>query len=331
MENNKIEENPITPLGTENDQSNVDSSLKTAHENGSLNEKICKKIRHIVISGGGIAGFSFYGGLRETSKHNLWNINDIKTIYGTSIGAIFATIISLKYDWDILDDFLIKRPWHQVYNFDIQKLFLTFQSKGIFNKNVIKETFLPLFKGKDISIDVTLKEFYEITNIENHYFATNINSFDPVDFSYKTHPDWKLIDAIYSSCALPILLQPFITEDGCYSDGGLFTNYPVDYCIKNGADPDEILGVTRCSVLHLESLNITEHSSLIDYIFNIFYKVTESVLNDRKQITKIKYEIDVFAPPMSIYHIYFATSNMEERIRLINVGVESVSKLISTI
>ena len=288
-----------------------------------------KKIKHIVISGGGIAGFSFYGALRETEKNGLWNINDIQTMYGTSIGAIFTTIIALKYDWDILDDFLIKRPWHNVYQFDINKLFLTFQTKGIFNRDVIKETFLPLFKGKDISIDITLKEFYEITKIEMHYFSTNINRFLPVDFSYKTHPDWKVIDAIYCSCALPVLLQPFIKDDGCYSDGGFFSNYPIDECIKNGADSDEILGITRCSVVNLDSLNITEHSSLLDYIMNIFFKVTESIFNNRKKITKIKYEIDVNAAPMSIYHIFFATSNIEERIRLIQVGVDSISKLMS--
>jgi predicted acylesterase/phospholipase RssA len=288
-----------------------------------------KKIKHIVISGGGIAGFSFYGALRETEKHGLWNINDIESIYGTSIGAMFATIIAFKYDWDIIDDFLIKRPWHNVYQFDINKLFLTFQTKGIFNRDVIKETFLPLFKGKDISIDITMKEFYEITKIELHFFSTNVNTFVPVDFSYKTHPDWKVLDAVYCSCALPILLQPLITEDGCYSDGGFFSNYPINECIENCKDPDEILGITRCSIYKLEYLTITENSSLLDYIFNIFYKVTESVLNKRKDIKKIKNEIDVYAPPMSIYQIFFATSNVEERIRLIKVGVDSASKIIS--
>ena len=62
---------------------------------------------------------------------------------------------------------------------------------------------------------------------------------------------------------------------------------------------------------------------------NIFFKVTESIFNNRKKITKIKYEIDVNAAPMSIYHIFFATSNIEERIRLIQVGVDSISKLMS--
>jgi NTE family protein len=282
-----------------------------------------KKIRHIVVSGGGVAGFSFYGTLREASKQGLWHISDIKTLYGTSIGAVMTTIIALKYDWDILDDFLIKRPWQNIYHFDMHQIFLTFQNKGIFNKDVIKNSFLPLFKGKDISMDVTLKEFYDITNIELHYFATNVNKFEEIDFSYKTHPDWKVIDAIYASCALPLLLQPLITDDGCYSDGGIFSNYPVAHCIKNGADPEEIFGINRCSVLQLDTLNITENSSIIDYVFNIVNKIVERVLNNRKETIKIRKEIVIKAPTMSLYNIYLAASTVDERIRLIQRGVDA--------
>lgn len=280
-------------------------------------------IKHIVISGGGIAGFSFYGALRESAKNGVWDIQNIKTIYGTSVGSLFATIISLKYDWDTLDDYLIKRPWQHVYQFDMQKLMHIFHSKGIFNKKVLEETFLPLFKGKDLSIDITMKEFYEFNQIELHFFATNINNFDIIDFSYKTHPDWKIIDVVYCSCALPILLQPLINETGCYSDGGFFANYPIKECIDNGANTDEILGITRCSVVNLDGLNITEDSTLIDYIFNIFYKVTEKVLNNRAKFFSLKYELNINAPPLSIYDIYLATSNIDERLRLIKVGADT--------
>lgn len=284
-----------------------------------------KKIRHIVISGGGVAGFSFYGAVRESAKKGLWNIDDIRTLYGTSIGAIIVTIIALKYEWDVIDDFLIKRPWNNVYQFDINQLFLTFQTKGIFNKDVFKNTFLPLFNGKDISIDVTLKEFYDITKIELHYFATNVNKFEEIDFSYKTHPDWKVIDAIYCSSALPLLLQPFIKDTECYSDGGFFSNYPVYNCIANGADPDEILGINRCSIAQLETLYITENSSLIDYLFNMLNKITERVLNNRKSLNiKIRKEIVIDAPLMSLYYIYLAISNPEERKRLIDKGAASI-------
>ena len=71
---------------------------------------------------------------------------------------------------------------------------------------------------------------------------------------------------------------------------------------------------------------MNEHSSLIDYIFTIFYNVTERLLNNRINQPKIKYEIEVECPPMSLYDIYIGVSNIDERKRLINVGVDTCKK-----
>ena len=49
-------------------------------------------IRHIVCSGGGVTGFSFYGILKECYARGIWKVENIKTIYGTSVGSIFAVL-----------------------------------------------------------------------------------------------------------------------------------------------------------------------------------------------------------------------------------------------
>jgi len=80
------------------------------------------KIRHIVCSGGGVTGFSFYGMLKACHSRNLWKFDDIETIYGTSVGSIFSVILALKYDWKTIDDYLIKRPWQNVFKFDLYSI-----------------------------------------------------------------------------------------------------------------------------------------------------------------------------------------------------------------
>ena len=276
------------------------------------------KIKHLVISGGGIVGFSFYGLLRETHKKEVWNIHDIQTIYGTSVGSIIGVFIALKYEWDVIDDYLIKRPWHNVYKFSMDSLLLAFHTKGLLDKKIIEETFSPLFKGKDIDINVSLKDFFEITNIELHIFSTDINTFNLIDFSYKTHPEWSVIDAVYCSCSLPILFQPIIKDNICYCDGGFIANYPVKQCIENGASPDEVFGMCRNSIFD-ESSKITENSSLIDYIFNLLYKTIDKVLNIKKDYS-IRKEVFIKCPPLSIYDIYETASSMEKRLELISKG-----------
>ena len=70
-------------------------------------------IKYLVIGGGGGGGYSIYGAMKYLCKENFWNINDIKIIcnINRSFNKLF---ISLKYDWESLDDYLIKRPWDKV-------------------------------------------------------------------------------------------------------------------------------------------------------------------------------------------------------------------------
>ena len=40
-------------------------------------------------------------------------------------------------------------------------------------------------------------------------------------------------DAIYMSASVPLILKPIFSNDGCFVDGGLLANIPLDSCIKN--------------------------------------------------------------------------------------------------
>jgi predicted acylesterase/phospholipase RssA len=293
-----------------------------------------KKIKHIVCSGGGVTGFSFYGVLRESNKAGIWNFGDIETIFGTSVGSIIAVAIALNYDWEILDDFVIKRPWQHVFKFTMYTILEALNRRGIFNMKTIEETFLPLFNGKDISVDTTMLELYEKTKKEVHIFVTEVHSLETIDISYKTHPDWRVIDAVYASSSVPVLFEPFIKADKCYCDGGFLLNYPLQACLDQGVDPDEVLGITRISGPNTVSLDssgnqilmndtITESSTLLDYLMVILNKFVKMIIKPAP--VTIKNEYKVIAPPLSIFNICNATSNMEERIRLIKIGSDLVN------
>ena len=82
----------------------------------ATNAKIQRpNIKHIVVGGGGTTGFMTFGALKFLQENDFWNISNIKTIYGTSVGSIVATSIALKYDWDTLLTYFIRRPWNKLY------------------------------------------------------------------------------------------------------------------------------------------------------------------------------------------------------------------------
>lgn len=279
-----------------------------------------KKIENIVISGGGLTLFTYYGILKESSKSNIWNINDIKTIYGTSAGAILSVLLCLKYDWETLDNYIINRPWEKVFNVDMYLLFETIARKGIFNISVIKEVFKPLFSGKDIEMDINFIDFYKLTKIELHLFVTDINTFTHIDVSYKTHPTWKIIDIVYSSSAVPIIFAPLTINEYCLLDGGVFTNCPINQCINNNITPETILCIT-----HNDNKNnhMDDNANLLDYIIillsNLIKTINNNIIEDE---VGIKY-ISEFVP-ISIDYILDTITKKETRIILIEKGVQIV-------
>jgi len=175
-------------------------------------EKPIPNIKHIVLSGGGIIGFAQYGVLRESNLRGLWSFENIESIYGISVGCIVGLFISLNFEWDVLDDYLIKRPWQNVINFTMNSLIQSFDSRGILDKNIIYEIIQPLFRAKNIDIECTMKELYEITKIDLHIFVTELNNYKLIDISYTDYPDWKVADAIYASCCLPLLFKPLLID-----------------------------------------------------------------------------------------------------------------------
>lgn len=277
-------------------------------------------IKHIVISGGGTAGLSFYGALRETHKEGLWALENIQSLHGISIGAFLCVVLSLNYHWSEIDDFLIKRPWHKVFKFNIYTIMNSFQKRGIYDIQVIKDTFLPLFSGKDIAIDITMREFYERFPIDLHIYATETNSYHLVDFSHKTHPDWRVIDVVYCSCCLPIVFSPLLSNDSCYCDGALYSNYPLKCCIDHGAKPDEILGIKTLSD-HSNQKKLAEDSSLFDYIIYLLNKLVEN-----RDVTSVEpsisHQINVKSSQVFTYDAYNVISSPEERARLIEYGAQ---------
>ena len=284
-------------------------------------------INHIVLSGGGAFGFSQYGALAHLNKEGYWNIENIKSIHGTSIGAIFGTMISLKYDTSVMDDYILKRPWNKVFNFDMYSVINSFHKRGIFDITVVENMFKPLFAGLDISLNVTMQQLYEYNQIDLHLITTELDDFKTVDISHTTHPEWLVIEAMYASACLPTLFSPFKKDSKYYMDGGILCNYAVENCINLGIPNENILGLQLTKPINSVITTILEDSSLLDYLFIALFKVIHKYMPIHK--SNLKNEIQIPANTVSLYDIYLATSSIDERKRLYKLGVDIAKEFIS--
>lgn len=302
----------------------------------ALNNTVCEpnkteetvKIKHLVISGGGAYGFSAYAAIRESNRAKLWNIDDIETIYGTSAGSIISVMLALRYDWDTMDDFLLKRPWGSVFQIIPDIVLSVYSNRGLFDKTHMENVFSPLFGGKDIPLDITLQGFYEKTGIEIHIFVTEVNGdfSSETDLSYLTHPEWLLLDAVYCSCCIPGFFQPFIKDEKCYIDGGVFMNYPMFPCLKriNSGEEKTILGIKRQETQQGVSQKINTKTTLLEMVMILAEKIMQRALMDESP-QNIR-EICVEANSFSITGLLLSLNSEKERIRLFETGVQSWEK-----
>jgi len=288
--------------------------------------KYTANIKHIVVSGGGHHGLTMYGVLREAHKYGLWKLGNIKSMYGTSIGSFVCILLALDYEWDIIDKYLIDRPWQDVFHFDIYSIIDAFGKRGIFTKDIMVDMITPLFLGKDIPIDITLGDFYLLNGIDIFITTTEVNAFEPVVLSHTTHQNWSLIDAIYASCTLPVVFSPIITDSACYIDGGLFSHYPI-HLTTDICKPSEVLGIRKKS--GFESANITPDSSFFDFLLIAIRNIMKR-FNSHKVELMIENEIHIEGDPISINGIIAFATSIDSRKMLIEAGVGIFDKFISS-
>ena len=285
-------------------------------------------IKHLVISGGGPIMIQVLGAIQHLEQNNFIDMTSIETIYGTSSGAIVGILICLKYNWETINDYIIKRPWQDVFPIKVQHIFDAYTKKGIFDIKTIEKCFKPLLYAKDISMDINLEEFYKFSNIELHLFSFEINEYKVQDISYLTHPKLSLMIAIQMTCGLPILVTPVCIDNKCYIDGGMACNYPLNFCITSGKIHDEILGFKN--KYGDEKNIINSDSTLLDFLLSFLFKAVFSVNMDHTQ-PQLKNEVICDTRYLSFDILKNTLSNIEIRRELFKNGIENAVIFLSNL
>ena len=289
-------------------------------------------IKHLVISGGGPLGLRYLGALEKLEKEGFWNFDNIESIYATSVGSIIAVFICLKYDWDTLNTYIIDRPWHDAFKVNVKQIFDSYYNKGLFDKKLAEIIFKPLLEAKDLSLNITLKEFYEFSKIDLHIFTFELHKFQTVELSHSSHPDLGLLQALTMSSALPGIFMPTIIDNGCYVDGGVMCNYPLNYCLRDCLNKDEILGIKsaydkECD--DFKNVQVTAESSLLEYVMCITIN-SMNYIRDSVQIENIHNTVRCYVTdnPLTLDTIQESIKNKDLRREWIKKGEDDATQLL---
>ena len=287
-------------------------------------------IKHLVIGGGGPFGLCALGSLKYLHDKEFWNIKNIESIYATSIGALLAVYLSLKYDYEYIVEYLVKRPWEKLFEeIGIQNILELYNNKGLINVySIYLKKYSILLEAKGLSPNVTMKEFYDYSGIEFNFITCDANHFTRNIISHKTHPELELITALCMTSAFPVVFTPVIVDDKCYIDGGIFSNYAVNICLQEtGCKHEEILGVKKYQSKDINDGLITKESNILDFLekitLNIFNRISDELV-----LEIIPYEVvcnmNIFTTYDSWTQVPFSS---EHRNNLISYGIKIAEEI----
>jgi predicted acylesterase/phospholipase RssA len=291
-------------------------------------------IKRLVLSGGGPIGLAYLGALEYLHDEGFWKLDEIESIYATSIGTIVTVVLCLNFDWETVNTYFIDRPWNDLYKLTAKQIMDVYTKKGLFDITYLDKTLKPLLEAKDLSLTVTLKEFYEYTKKDLFFYAFDLNSYSTIEFSHKTHPDLLLTKAVYMSSSIPGIFEPTFLDDKCIIDGAPLANFPINYCLRDYPEKDEILGFNFISkkdenIKYSNNSIIKNESNMLDFILSILSNSINYITNSIKdEVIPNIIEVTTETGSNNMDDINKCLDSSEHRKSLFDMGIEYAKKFI---
>ena len=217
---------------------------------------------HFVLSGGGLKGFALIGFMKALEENNIKPTG----ISGSSIGAIFAVLISIGYSYNELYDFIEHFNYEDFSEINITSLF---DDGGLETGNKIIRLLKLMIKNKLNSPNVTFLEHYEKTKVWVVINSVCVNKQQTEYFSYKTHPNMYIHTALRMSISLPFWFKPVMWNDCYYVDGGLLDNFPIKPFIDSEIPKHEIVGI-KLQTHNLYGTKVDITQNLMNYSLSLW-------------------------------------------------------------
>lgn len=247
-------------------------------------------IKNLVLGSGGLCGLSYLGILRYFQEQNI--IENLKHIYGVSIGAFFGFLFAINIDYDMVEKELkgfytdhqtMSMPYHSVYNiktdYGVDKGDRLVQPL----KNIYAKYYHSLFPKKSYDINkLTFLDFVKHTGKTLTVVATNLTTNRPEFFSVDRTPKVCIWNAIQASMTIPWIFQPVKIGHHLYIDGYITCEYP-------SPTPDLLDKSCTLGVFIKNSYaNSTSPTSLFSYSI----KILETIVFYPKEMNRIQDLLD---------------------------------------
>lgn len=189
--------------------------------------------KNLVFSGGGVWGLAYSGVASVLTEQGIYG--QIERVAGVSVGAIFATLISVGYDAKDIESIVHSTDFAKFE--DQPSLIRVATSYGYFKgefflswmRDLVARS--PVGKGR---ADLTFAQLKADGGRDLYAFATDLNTQTFIEFSVRATPDVKIVEAVRASMSLPFVFPGWKFPGGVptshiYCDGGMMNNFPITF------------------------------------------------------------------------------------------------------
>ena len=251
-------------------------------------------MKYLVLGPAGMGLYGIIGNLKSIEER----LDLFQEISGSSAGSIIALCLGVGMSVDEM--------FHKIMDVDTTRIKQSASLRNILSMyggvcpQVCKEVLRELVGG-----DPTFGEL----KIKIHISAYNLNRSKTEYFSVDTHPDMKVIDAVYMSCSIPFV---FACQD-MYVDGALCEKLPLT----------PFLHCKNEDVYIVETTTDTEEITIKNFI-DFAFSITRNILTIRYDYPQFTQRVRI---PILTSQIAEFTMPQEDKLKLYIKGFKE--KIIS--
>ena len=189
--------------------------------------------RNLVFEGGGVKGIAYVGALEVLEEKGI--LKDIKRVAGTSVGAMIAVLVGLRYTPEEMRKVLWKLKFTELlddsFGFarDTKRLIKEY---GWYKGDYFRELMADLIKDKTGNGEITFQQLADTHKFMDIYLVgADLTTGTSKVFSKdnKLYKDMSVADAARISMSIPLFFASVKgkNDNHIYVDGGLLDNYSI--------------------------------------------------------------------------------------------------------
>jgi predicted acylesterase/phospholipase RssA len=186
------------------------------------------RITRLIIGGAATRIYCYIGALRalEEAKYKF------KEYVGISAGSIISLLLCIGLTADELEDVLMNYNFRDILHPDPlepDKILQAIDNWGLDDGRVFRQAIGKFLEDHGFSRALTFEQLTRYTKKTLKVLAADVGSTKYYEFSASKTPKATIVDAIYASCAIPLLFAPAKINENILVDGGLINSFPLHY------------------------------------------------------------------------------------------------------